>query len=78
MFRTLLADRTTRFDKFVRVALVTLAAVFVAGVAFGVLDMGTTPDQIADTSTVTIEFISIQALLPDVGGSLANLPTLRF
>ena len=40
--------------------------------------MGTTPDQIADTSTVTIEFISIQALLPDVGGSLANLPTLRF
>jgi hypothetical protein len=78
MFRTLLNDRATRFDKIVRAALVALAFVFTIGVAFGVLDLGTSPDQIAETSTITFEVISIQTLLPDIGGSLANLPTLRF
>jgi len=78
MFATLLADRTDRFDTFVRAALGALTAVFLISVAFGVLDMGAAPvDQLADNATVTIEIVSIDALLPDLGGALINLPIFR-
>ena len=79
MFRTLLTNRTTRFDHFVRIALASMTAAFLIGVGFGVIDMGTAPvEQVATSATVTFEFISVEAIMPKVGGALVQLPMLRF
>lgn len=77
MFRSLLTDRTNHFDTFVRAALIAMTALFALGVLAGIGDLATAPTELADNATVTIEFVSIEALVPDLGGALVNLPVFR-
>ena len=77
MFRTLSMDRTTRFDHLVRAAVVAMSVAFAFAVVAGISDLGPPVDQVADTATVSAQIVSIEALLPDIGGALLNLPVFR-
>ena len=78
MFDTLRHSRPTPFDRFTQGLLAGLALAFAVSVVFllvGIANDGVAPALAQGPVSSTV--VSVQALLPDLGGSLLSLPAFR-